>query len=45
MLRSEDEAVQGAEQLEREAHDALAEFSLEKDALSRVREVARSLEE
>jgi hypothetical protein len=37
MSRSADEAVQGAEQLEREAHDAIAEFSLE-DALRLVRE-------
>jgi hypothetical protein len=37
MLHSADEAVQRAEQLEREAHDAIAEFSLE-DALRLVRE-------
>ena len=37
MSHSADEAVQRAEQLEREAHDAIAEFSLE-DALRLVRE-------
>ena len=37
MSHSADEAVQRAEQLEREAHDAIAEFSLE-DALRLVHE-------
>ena len=37
MSHSADEAVQRAERLEREAHDAIAEFSLD-DALRLVRE-------